>query len=84
MANRFKVLVGTHIEGGRAYKAGEVVVSECNLMKFKGKFQALGAVGSKPAVEEEAPPTAPAPNKPAPAKLPPRKPGKVVKDEFPE
>ncbi len=37
--NRFKVITGMHIEGDRAYKKGEIVVSPLPLDEmFKGKF----------------------------------------------
>ena len=39
MARKFKVLMGTHIQGGKEYKKGDIVTSEEDLAtKFVGKF----------------------------------------------
>lgn len=44
MANKYKVLEGTHIQGGKAHKKGDVVISERDLVViFPGKFAVLSA-----------------------------------------
>lgn len=52
MSNRFKLIAGSHIEGGRQYDQGEIVVSSKELSKiFPNKFELLGPA------QPERPPT---------------------------
>jgi hypothetical protein len=51
MANRFKVLAGTHLEDGKTYAKGDIVISEHRLTRFPGKFQDLGPVEALAPVE---------------------------------
>jgi hypothetical protein len=46
---KFKVLAGTHIQGGRQFETGQNVTSERNLeVLFPLKFQSMGESESSP------------------------------------
>lgn len=54
--NRYKILVGTHVQDGQDYKAGDVVVSGINLVEtFPNKFQSLGSADEPKFVTNPAP-----------------------------
>jgi hypothetical protein len=70
MANKYRLKdkVGSHIEGGRSYKAGDKITSNRDLAKmFPHKFEDLGPV-------PEAPVSAPVP--------PPKKSKKAIKEDW--
>jgi hypothetical protein len=49
MARRYRVVAGTHNEGGREYVKGDVIVSESDLVKlFVGKFEDMGPSTTAP------------------------------------
>ena len=53
---KYKVVIGTHIEGGKAYSKGQIVNSSLDLAKlFPGKF-------TKPEYAEPEPDPAPRPS----------------------
>ncbi len=53
--NRYRVKEGTHLEDGKAYTKGQVVVSEFDLASlFREKFEALGPAPISPAPAESA------------------------------
>lgn len=75
--NKYQIISGVHIEGGREYKAGQTVVSPRPLDKlFQGKFKDLGPTeapkqeGAKPAPppkQEGVKPVLPPKKKPLPS-----------------
>lgn len=53
--NRFKILVGRHIQDGKTYEKGKIVTSALELDKvFPGKFQKLAPKPAKEAAEKGA------------------------------